>query len=134
MSDKVLFYALSRKFVDEQTNVPEEAKSVIYYGLAIGHHLGVVDCLTAVVSCSRYEYTTWLEFLPESSPARRKMEGFFTFGEITIFPEHIHMLANAFEAAIAVQPEKYQTLSRDFIKALGAVYREPDMYIMIRER
>ncbi|WP_278044715.1 formate hydrogenlyase maturation HycH family protein [Shewanella maritima] len=40
MSDKVLFYALSRKFVDEQTDVPEEAKSVIYYGLAIGHHLG----------------------------------------------------------------------------------------------
>ncbi|WP_278044716.1 formate hydrogenlyase maturation HycH family protein [Shewanella maritima] len=62
------------------------------------------------------------------------MEGFFTFGEITIFPEHIHILANAFEAAIEQQTDEYQTLSRDFIKALGAIYREPDMYMMIRER
>ncbi|GLP97310.1 formate hydrogenlyase maturation HycH family protein [Paraferrimonas sedimenticola] len=134
MSDKVLFYALSRKFVDEQTDVPEEAKQVMYYGLAIGHHLGIVDCLKAVITCSRDEYKTWLEALPEGGTARRKMEGFFRFGEITIFPEHIHMLANAFEAALAKQSSQYQKLSRDFIDALGKIYREPDMYIMVRER
>lgn len=39
MADEVFFYRLSRKFVDEQFDVPEEAKEVMYYSLAIGHHL-----------------------------------------------------------------------------------------------
>ncbi|MCL1061663.1 formate hydrogenlyase maturation HycH family protein [Shewanella benthica] len=134
MSDNVLFYSLNRKFVDEKDDVPEEAKEIIYYGLAIGHHLGVVDCLKVVVSCSRQAYQAWLEYLPEGSVARRKMEGFFTFGEITIFPEHIHMLANAFQAVIPEQTAEFKTLSESFITALGALYREPDVYIMVRGR
>ncbi|MEI6859288.1 MAG: formate hydrogenlyase maturation HycH family protein [Shewanella sp.] len=134
MSDKVLFYSLSRKFVDEKENVPEEAKEVIYYGLAIGHHLGVVDCLKVVVSCSRQAYKQWLEYLPKGSTARRKMEGFFTFGEITIFPEHIHMLANAFQAVIPEQTSELKILSESFITALSALHREPDVYIMVRGR
>lgn len=133
-SDKVLFYSLNRKFVDEKDDVPEEAKEIIYYGLAIGHHLGVVDCLKVVVSCSRQQYTEWLEYLPEGSVAREKMQGFFTFGEITIFPEHIHMLANAFQAVIAEQTPEFKTLSESFITALGALHREPDVYIMVRGR
>ncbi|HCT2508055.1 TPA: formate hydrogenlyase maturation protein HycH, partial [Aeromonas dhakensis] len=35
MADEVFFYRLSRKFVDEQFDVPEEAKEVMYYSLAI---------------------------------------------------------------------------------------------------
>ena len=46
MADEVFFYRLSRKFVDEQFDVPEEAREVMYYSLAIGHHLGIVDCLS----------------------------------------------------------------------------------------
>ncbi|QPG60405.2 formate hydrogenlyase maturation HycH family protein [Shewanella eurypsychrophilus] len=134
MSDKVMFYSLNRKFVDEKDDVPEEAKEIIYYGLAIGHHLGIVDCLKVVVSCSRQAYQEWLEYLPEGSVARQKMEGFFTFGEITIFPEHIHMLANAFQAVIAEQTPEFKTLSESFITALGALHREPDVYIMVRGR
>ncbi|WP_076409906.1 formate hydrogenlyase maturation HycH family protein [Shewanella sp. UCD-KL12] len=134
MSDKVLFYSLSRKFVDEKDDVPEEAKEIIYYGLAIGHHLGIVDCLKVVVSCSRQQYQDWLEYLPKGSEARQKMEGFFTFGEITIFPEHINMLANAFQAVISEQTPEFKTLSDSFITALGALHREPDVYIMVRGR
>ncbi|EPC3544786.1 formate hydrogenlyase maturation HycH family protein, partial [Aeromonas hydrophila] len=92
MADEVFFYRLSRKFVDEQFDVPEEAREVMYYSLAIGHHLGIVDCLRADLVCSLTGYRDWVTKLPEGSEARRKMEGFLTFGEITIYREHCHML------------------------------------------
>ncbi|WP_456307582.1 formate hydrogenlyase maturation HycH family protein, partial [Serratia quinivorans] len=41
---QVVFYSLSRKFVQEK-KAPPKAQEVIYYSLAIGHHLGVIDCL-----------------------------------------------------------------------------------------
>ncbi|WP_305813079.1 formate hydrogenlyase maturation HycH family protein [Photobacterium leiognathi] len=47
LEQNVYFYNGSRKFVDESYDVPEEAKQIMYYSLAIGHHLGVVDCLDA---------------------------------------------------------------------------------------
>lgn len=47
---QVVFYSLSRKFVQEK-KAPPKAQEVIYYSLAIGHHLGVIDCLEAKLSC-----------------------------------------------------------------------------------
>ncbi|NAI04082.1 hypothetical protein GUI26_24230 [Escherichia coli] len=47
MSEKVVFSQLSRKFIDENDATPAEAQQVVYYSLAIGHHLGVIDCLEA---------------------------------------------------------------------------------------
>ncbi len=46
MSEKVVFSQLSRKFIDENDATPAEAQQVVYYSLAIGHHLGVIDCLS----------------------------------------------------------------------------------------
>ena len=40
MSEKVVFSQLSRKFIDENDATPAEAQQVVYYSLAIGHHLG----------------------------------------------------------------------------------------------
>ena len=42
MSEKVVFSQLSRKFIDENDATPAEAQQVVYYSLAIGHHLGVI--------------------------------------------------------------------------------------------
>lgn len=42
---KVIFWSLRQKFVDSDTDVPEEAQQVMYYSLAIGHHVGMIDCL-----------------------------------------------------------------------------------------
>ncbi|MGR5078547.1 formate hydrogenlyase maturation HycH family protein [Photobacterium swingsii] len=131
----VMFYALSRKFVDEQYDVPEEAKQVLYYSLAIGHHLGVVDCLKTVLQCTRDEYKAWIEKLPQDSEAYRKMAGFFTFGEITIYPDHLHMLAGAFSSIpTEEQDEKQQALTAGLIEVLTDIYHEPTMYLMVRSR
>lgn len=55
MSETVVFSQLSRKFIDENDATPE-AQQVVYYSLAIGHHLGVIDCLETALSCPWPEY------------------------------------------------------------------------------
>lgn len=107
MSEKVVFSQLSRKFIDENDATPDAAQQVVYYSLAIGHHLGVIDCLEAALSCPWQEYLAWIGTLEAGSTARRKMEGVPKYGEIVIDSNHIAMLANAFDAALAVQsPEQ----------------------------
>ncbi|WP_318506633.1 formate hydrogenlyase maturation HycH family protein [Photobacterium leiognathi] len=133
LEQNVYFYSLGRKFVDESYDVPEEAKQIMYYSLAIGHHLGVVDCLDAVLKCSGHEYLEWISGLDQNGKAFRKMKGFLVFGEITIYPEHLNMLALAFDRIDSrTQNEKSQQLTSGFIDALGAIHREPTMYMMIR--
>ena len=75
MSEKVVFSQLSRKFIDENDATPDAAQQVVYYSLAIGHHLGVIDCLEAALSCPWSDYLAWIATLEEGSTAQRKMEG-----------------------------------------------------------
>lgn len=137
MTEQVFFYRLSRKFVDEQFNIPEEAKAVMYYSLAIGHHLGVVDCLKAEFICSRADYQQWINKLSDGSEAKRKMAGFLQFGEVTIYREHCHMLACAFTALansgapLTTQEQQWTTA---FMALLRALYHDPHMYLMLRSR
>ena len=130
--EQVLFYSLSRKFVDEQ-DVPEDAREVMYYSLAIGHHLGVVDCLKVILQCTRQSYREWIELLPADGEAFAKMNAFFDFGEITILSEHIHMLALAFDRIDkSIQTPEQLALTQGLIKALTDIYHEPTMYLMVR--
>lgn len=72
MSEQVVFSQLSRKFIDENDATPAEAQQVVYYSLAIGHHLGVIDCLEAALTCPWDEYLAWIATLEAGSDARRK--------------------------------------------------------------
>ena len=137
MADQVVFYRLSRKVVDEQFDVPEEAKEVMYYSLAIGHHLGIVDCLSADLVCPFAGYRDWVAKLPAGSEARRKMEGFLTFGEITVYREHCHMLACAFDRlrqAEGALNEQERGWTDTFMNQLTALHNDPHMYLMVRSR
>ncbi len=48
MTTKVFFYLLNERFVENDEQVPEQAKQVMYYSLAIGHHVGVIDCFKKI--------------------------------------------------------------------------------------
>ncbi len=102
MSEKVVFSQLSRKFIDENDATPAEAQQVVYYSLAIGHHLGVIDRLEAALTCPWDEYLAWIATLEAGSEARRKMEGVPT-AQSLIDINHVPMLANAFDTARAAQ-------------------------------
>ncbi|EOL0096782.1 formate hydrogenlyase maturation HycH family protein [Escherichia coli] len=117
MSEKVVFSQLSRKFIDENDATPAEAQQVVYYSLAIGHHLGVIDCLEAALTCPWDEYLAWIATLEAGSEARRKMEGVPKYGEIVIDINHVPMLANAFDKARAAKPAAKWKVCRNMVRS-----------------
>lgn len=132
MGDTVVFSQLSRKFVDKNDNTPSDAQQVVYYSLAIGHHLGVIDCLKACLVCPLEDYQAWIATLETDGEARRKMNGVLRYGEIVIDQEHVVMLARAFDTARLIQTPEQQAWSRAFLDRLRTVQQEPALYLMVR--
>ncbi len=132
MSETVVFSQLSRKFIDENDATPDQAQQVVYYSLAIGHHLGVIDCLEAALSCPWQAYLAWIATLEEGSTARRKMEGVPKYGEIVIDSNHVTMLANAFDKAQARQTPEQQAWSKTLLSMLHDIHQESAIYLMVR--
>ena len=56
MTTHVFFYLLNERFVENDEQVPEQAKQVMYYSLAIGHHVGVIDCFKKLLVCDYDAY------------------------------------------------------------------------------
>ncbi|EKK6331660.1 formate hydrogenlyase maturation HycH family protein [Salmonella enterica] len=132
MSEQVVFSQLSRKFIDENDATPAEAQQVVYYSLAIGHHLGVIDCLEAALTCPWNDYLAWIATLEEGSYARRKMEGVPKYGEIVIDFNHVSMLARAFDNARAAQTPQQQEWSKLMLSMLHDIHQESAIYLMVR--
>lgn len=132
MSETVMFSQLSRKFIDENDATPAEAQQVVYYSLAIGHHLGVIDCLEAALTCPWDAYLAWIATLEAGSEARRKMEGVPKYGEIVIDFNHVQMLARAFDNALARQTPQQQAWSKQMLGMLHDIHQESAIYLMVR--
>lgn len=132
MSETVVFSQLSRKFIDENDATPAEAQQVVYYSLAIGHHLGVIDCLEAALTCPWDVYLAWIATLEAGSEARRKMEGVPKYGEIVIDFNHVQMLARAFDNALARQTPQQQAWSKQMLGMLHDIHQESAIYLMVR--
>lgn len=132
MSETVVFSQLSRKFIDENDATPDAAQQVVYYSLAIGHHLGVIDCLEAALSCRWEDYIAWIGTLEAGSDARRKMEGVPKYGEIVIDINHVVMLAQAFDAARATQSDAQKAWSNQLLAMLHDIHQENAIYLMVR--
>ncbi|NPE59767.1 HycH family protein [Dickeya dadantii] len=125
----VRFYALNRKFLDSRDKIPEQAQQVMYYSLAIGHHVGVIDCLKQVLHCPLAEYEGWVGQLSDEE-ARRKMLGLLRFGEITIDHTHTALLGGAFIALAAA--DRYPEWTATLVDYLAAMQREPAIYLMVK--
>lgn len=134
MSESVVFCQLSRRFVDENDNTPADAQQVVYYSLAIGHHLGVIDCLKENLVCPFDDYRAWIATLEAGGEARRKMEGVPRYGEIVIDQNHVVLLASAFDAARPAQSPAQQRWSQALLDMLQAIQLEPAVYLMVRRR
>jgi hydrogenase-4 component J len=122
MSERVVFYQLTHKFVNKEQNIPEDAKQVVYYSLAIGHHVGVMDCFQSLMEIPLDDYRQWIEHLPEGT-ARRKMEGVLKWGEIEVNKEHAGELL----------PLLNEPWTKPLAQSLQAMKKEPALYLMIRK-
>ncbi|MEO3741576.1 formate hydrogenlyase maturation protein HycH [Kosakonia oryzendophytica] len=132
MGESVVFSQLRRKFVDENDNAPQQAQQVVYYSLAIGHHLGVIDCLETALTCPWEDYLAWIATLETGSEARRKMEGVPRYGEIVIESSHVMLLAKAFDQAQARQNAQQQAWSKALLSMLHDIHLESAIYLMVR--
>ncbi|EKT53455.1 formate hydrogenlyase maturation HycH family protein [Providencia sneebia] len=130
---KVIFWSLRQKFVDSDDDIPEDAQQVMYYSLAIGHHVGMIDCLNTELICPLNGYQSWVEALPEGE-ARRKLQGLITFGEITIDSTHTNMLALALDPFANDITSPYCEWSQTLIRLLGEIEREPAIYLIVKRR
>ncbi|MFR7671327.1 MAG: formate hydrogenlyase maturation HycH family protein [Collinsella sp.] len=61
----VVFYELTRKFVETEEDVPQETCDVLYYTLAVGHHTGVLDCFEPRLSVPVDVFYSLVDALPE---------------------------------------------------------------------
>ncbi|MEW6065498.1 formate hydrogenlyase maturation protein HycH [Desulforamulus profundi] len=130
MSGKVEFYRLSKKFVDEK-EAPPQVKQLEYYALAIGHHVGVVDCFSPVMNMAREEYLKWIAKLPQTE-ARRKMEGVVKWGEVEITKEHVRPLIKALTDATPTFLPEEKKWAECLLQLLRSIQREPAIYLVVR--
>lgn len=130
---EVVFWSLRQKFVDSDDDVPEEAQQVMYYSLAIGHHVGMIDCLKTELVCPLAQYQQWLKLLPEGE-ARRKLHGLLTFGEITIDSTHTSLLANALAPLRDTAAEPFNHWSATLVRLMGDIVREPAIYLIVKRK
>jgi hypothetical protein len=128
MNSKVAVYQLSYKFVNRREDVPDNARQVVYYALAVGHHVGVMDCFSSLVEIPLDEYCSWLKILPEGV-GRTKLEGVVKWGEIEINRSHVDRLLPMLQAC-----EAKTSWTPVLIQSFQAIVEEPALYLMMRKR
>ncbi len=130
---EVAFYRLSRKIVNNQDAIPADAQQVIYYSLAIGHHVGVMDCLSELIAVPAEAYGRCISMLP-AGEARRKLEGVLEWNEIEINRGHVDDLLPAFNwlsAQVSVPDRRWVGM---LIQCLHEMLAEPAFYLMLKLR
>ena len=134
----VVFYQLSVKFVDNEREIPEESREILYYSLQIGHHTGIIDCLSEKIRCPYSAFIEAVDALPHESAPRYKLEGIVRHGEIQIDKTHVGSLHPAIKDLLSKTPSQYP-FSEDakafllaFSNALEAIREQPGIYLMGR--
>ncbi len=130
---QIVFYRLSRKVVNNEQAIPEEARQVMYYSLAIGHHVGVMDCFSELMAVSEERYEAVLQRLPDGE-ARRKLEGASTWQEIEINRSHVDPLLPVLNALLPQLDAADAEWVGKLIGCLREMVAEPAFYIMVKAR
>ncbi|MDR0310842.1 MAG: formate hydrogenlyase maturation protein HycH [Acidobacteriota bacterium] len=134
----VVFYQLCVKFVDNEREIPDESSEVLYYSLQIGHHTGIIDCLSEKIRCPYGAFIEVVEALPHASVPRYKLEGILRHGEIQIDKTHLGSLYPAISDLLSKNPSPYsfsdeaKALLLGLSTALDAIREQPGVYLMGR--
>ncbi len=128
MPSQIAFYGLQTRFVNQEADIPAEARQVVYYSLAIGHHVGVLDCFTCLFQVPVEEFQAWLAQQP-SGTGRTKLEGVLRFGEIEINKSHIQPLATLLQEGSQTSP----AWTRKLRACLQEMVLEPAYYLMVKK-
>jgi hydrogenase-4 component J len=130
MKSGIVFYQLNARFLERAEDIPANAKQVVYYSLAIGHHIGVFDCFKPVLRCSNALFERIITAFPQDGAASRKLSGLLRFGEIVIDRSHTAMLRRSIAQVLASVDADASTWLCDLDAALGVIEQEPVVYLM----
>lgn len=133
MEQLVTFYRLSRKVINQQDAIPADARQVLYYSLAIGHHVGVMDCFEEIMQVPADAYRRCLELMPQGA-ARTKLEGAVLWEEIEINRSHADELLPALNAVSSAVPGADGDWVRKLVQCMQGMLAEPALYVMVRMR
>lgn len=133
MEPQIAFYKLSRKVVNNQESIPEDARQVMYYSLAIGHHIGVMDCFSELMVVPAKKYRDCLQRLPDGE-GRRKLEGALTWNEIEVNRSHVDELLPALNGLKTTLCDPDSQWVQTMILCLQEMVREPALYLMVKMR
>ena len=131
MSSQVVFYRLNTRFLQKDGKPPEVSKQIVYYSLALGHHVGVIDTFKAAMTWPYDDYLAWVGCLPEGE-ARRKLDGVRRFGEIMVDSSHTRLLRPVLREAEMSPDPTHAEFSRRLDEQLEAIEQEPALYLMVR--
>jgi hydrogenase-4 component J len=132
MNEQVVFYQLTHKFVSTQVGIPENSRQVVYYSLAIGHHVGMMDCFKSLIEIPLEEYRRWVGQLPEG-PGRHKLEGVLKWGEIEINHTHVGELIRAINPSLSENEAPKAEWISSLVECLDKMLAEPALYLMVRK-
>lgn len=133
MSGQAVFYQLTHKFVNNEKSIPEETRQVIYYSLAIGHHVGVMDCFQSLMEIPLDDYHRWITRLPEGT-GRHKLEGLLKWGEIEINSSHIGEIIAALDSGLPQMSDLEAIWTHTLFHCFQCMKEEPALYLMVRKR
>lgn len=129
MKKKIVFYRLISKHVNQREDIPEDARQVIYYTLAVGHHVGVLDSFSPLFEVPIDDFQKWLDSLPESS-GKAKLAGINKWGEIEINKSHAVMLQELLE----IPGSEFLSWKKPFQDCLRSMQIEPAFYMMVKKQ
>jgi hypothetical protein len=132
MAERVVFYQLTQKYVNKEQDIPEESRQVIYYSLAIGHHMGVLDCFQSMMEIPLEEYRHWVAQMPDGT-GRHKLEGLLRWGEIEINRSHAGDLLPILRDSLSRMEAAESQYTGVLLKCLQNMIEEPALYLMVRK-
>ena len=146
-ANDVVFYLLGKKFVEDKTDIPKDARDVIYYTLAMGHNTGVIDCFEPKLALTRNFYDALVDALEEGD-AKFKLTRIEKFGEIQILKEDTSMLSSAIketdfngeEDKKHIENDRYESIrvvsgdsfKKAFVELMDEIAHTPQVYCLAR--
>lgn len=128
MNERIVFYRLMSKIVNQREDIPDDARQVVYYTLAVGHHVGVLDCFTPLFEIPMDSFTNWLNCVPVSN-GKSKLAGILKWGEIEINRSHVSILQELLDLPIS---DNF-SWKESFQQCLDSMVMEPAFYMMVKK-
>lgn len=117
-----MFYKLTKKFVEIDSNVAQKSADVINYALSTGHNTGVVDVFEPCLEFDRRSFDEMCDML-SSEKLKNKFSGVEKFGEIVIDR------ADAIDLKDDLNDEH---LNKKISKLIESVISSNQMYLIVR--